>query len=82
MIFQAVLGLQYDEDGLRFIGGFAPPTFADLRITNFRYRKGRFTITLRGQGRVSQCLLDGKVVENIPPDIVGDHRIELVTKII
>ena len=82
MIFKAVLGLQYGEDGLRFTGGFAPPIFADLRITNFRYRKGRFTITLRGQGRVGQYLLDGKVVENILPNIAGDHRIELVTEII
>ncbi len=78
MIFQAVLGLQYDEDGLRFTGGFAPPAFADLRITDFRYRNGRFTIALRGHGRVGQCLLDGKAVYNLPPDIAGEHEIELV----
>jgi hypothetical protein len=78
MIYLAMLGLKYDEQGLWFADGFVPPSFADLRIMNLRYRRARYDIAVQGDGRVREFRLDGKAATKIPVELCGDHRIELV----
>jgi len=80
MIHFGVLGLDYDETGLRFPHACVPEPLADLKVSRFHYRRASLTIQAQGWGLFAGLRLDGRPVDLIPPDLVGDHLVEILLR--
>jgi hypothetical protein len=57
IIYYAMLGMEYDESGLRFDHPCVPEPLKDMMISNFRYREGVFDIQVKGFGSLRQDLV-------------------------
>lgn len=78
IIYYAMLGMEYDESGLRFDHPCVPEPLKDMRISSFRYREGVFDIQVKGFGSHGDLRMDGSSVDVIPTDISGHHTLELL----
>jgi len=61
-----VLGMQYDEEGLR-LSPAVPRVLSDMEVDDFRYRNALLQIRVKGWGTQGDMVLDGKPVKNVPP---------------
>ena len=77
MIVQGMLGMEYDESGITFAHRCIPEAFADMRITNLKYRGAVLTIQVNGWGTEGSVLLDGAPATTIPADLAGEHTVTL-----
>jgi hypothetical protein len=77
MIFNAMLGMEYDLDGLYFKKACVPEVLKGLEIKNFKYRNAGFEIKTDGWGTLKEVLLDGVAVNKINTSLSGNHVITL-----
>ena len=77
MIYYGMLGMEYDLEGLHFDHPCVPEPMANMKITNFKYRKGVFDINVNGWGYRKALKMDGNPIDVIQPTISGNHTLEL-----
>ncbi|MDO4276048.1 MAG: hypothetical protein Q4D16_20455 [Eubacteriales bacterium] len=76
LIFYGILGISYDEKGMR-IKPFLRKEFQGLYIRNFRYGGGLFEIITEGFGGFREMLLDNEITEVIPRGLGGKHQLRI-----
>ena len=72
-----MLGMEYDLEGLHFDHPCVPEPMANMKITNFKYRKAVFDINVNGWGYRKALKMDGNPIDVILPTISGNHLLEL-----
>ncbi|MCU0858236.1 MAG: hypothetical protein MUC65_07525 [Pontiellaceae bacterium] len=77
MIYNAMLGMEVDQNGLCFTNPLVPEALKGMQIKNFRYRSAVFDIHVKGWGTLAELLLDGDPVDRIAPGLSGKHTITL-----
>ncbi|MDC7287645.1 hypothetical protein NXH76_07520 [Blautia schinkii] len=76
IIYYGVLGISYDEQGMR-IRPLIAKEWAGMRIYGFRYGRAEFDIISEGYGKLEEMLMDNDSIEFIPKGITGKHCIRL-----
>jgi hypothetical protein len=77
MIFYGILGMEYDESGIRFSNACVPKPLANISIEHFKYRRAQLNIKVNGWGVFERLEQDGRPVGSIDPQLSGKHRIEI-----
>ncbi len=77
MIYNAMLGMEFDQNGINFKNPLVPEALKDLHIKNFRYRDAVIEIKIDGWGSLEELLLDGTPVSGIDANLSGSHVITL-----
>lgn len=77
LLYYGVLGIRYDETGMRFSAAI-PEVLEGLRLEGLRYRGARLDIQTVGAGTGHALLLNGQPADRIPPDLEGRHTVQLL----
>lgn len=82
MVFNGLLGFQFDEDGLN-IAPFLPENIHYLKITSLPYRNNTLNITIKGQGsHVASFMVNGRKQKflKIPANGSGIQNVNIELK--
>jgi hypothetical protein len=77
MVYFGVLGMECDEQGVRFPNACVPKPLANMSIDNFKYRDATLSIRVNGWGTFKRLEQDGAPVRSIDPTVRGKHRVEI-----
>ena len=75
-VLYGILGISYDEQGLRF-QPCVPEAFKGLEIENLNYQSAKLTVKTSGVGTVEYVILDGEKVDFIPYGLTGNHIVHI-----
>ena len=78
-VLYGLLGMEYDESGLRF-HPVIPKQIGGFDLSGLKYRGAEFDISVSGDASNGAMLLDGVAVEHISPDLRGRHILEFTGK--
>lgn len=82
MIYQGVIGMQFDPEGLSF-RPLVPLRIGTLSLMGIKYRGMTFDVNIHGSGtKISGCTLDGRALEKprITATMTGHHIITIYMK--
>ena len=78
-VLYGILGISYDEQGLRF-QPCVPEAFKGLEIENLNYQSAKLTVKTSGVGTVEYVIFDGEKVDFIPYGLTGNHIVHIKLK--
>ena len=78
-VLYGILGISYDEQGLRF-QPCVPDAFKGLEIENLNYQSAKLTVKTSGVGTVEYVIFDGEKVDFIPYGLTGNHIVHIKLK--
>jgi hypothetical protein len=82
MIYHGLLGVHFEQDGLRF-APVVPERFQQIALANFKYRSDSLQIRVAGHGTtIERFLLDGQLQKRpcFAASGNGRHKIEILMK--
>ncbi len=80
MVYRVFMGMSFDDNQLIF-KPFIPKNYAGaFKLTNFKYRNAKLSISINGFGsQVKSLSIDGKKQQNsiVPANLSGEHKVEI-----
>jgi cellobiose phosphorylase len=82
MIYHGLFGMTFEENGVSF-APVVPERFAQLSLSNVKYRNATLRVTVKGHGTdIKQFSLDGKKARKafFSAELTGAHEVEILVK--
>jgi glycogen debranching enzyme len=83
MLYAVLIGMEFSPNGLRFAPR-VPSRFSEIALEGLPYRSATLSVQVTGSGTCLETAnLDGKALPEalLPPEIEGEHRVELKMKV-